>query len=112
MPSKKNRSRSNTPASSVRQDTPTKFDSSKCDGEAVINVRLKNYDKEEKREIVNLDAAAALEDVHTRFILNLPPKELATSDRIFFQLEQVPILMLFIVAVDVLDFVTIFSYLS
>jgi len=88
MPSKKNRSRSNTPASNVRQDTPTKFDSSKCDGEAVINVRLKNYDKEEKREIVNLDAAAALEDVHTRFILNLPPKELATSDRIFFQLEQ------------------------
>lgn len=30
----------------------------------------------------------ALEDVHTRFILNLPPEELATTDRIFFQLEQ------------------------
>lgn len=30
----------------------------------------------------------ALDDVHTRFILNLPPDELATSDRIFFQLEQ------------------------
>lgn len=30
----------------------------------------------------------ALEDVHTRFILNLPPTELATADRIFFQLEQ------------------------
>mmetsp|Transcript_1454 Transcript_1454/g.1951 ORF Transcript_1454/g.1951 Transcript_1454/m.1951 type:complete len:565 (-) Transcript_1454:54-1748(-) len=30
----------------------------------------------------------ALDDVHTRFILNLPPEELATSDRIFFQLEQ------------------------
>jgi mRNA-decapping enzyme subunit 2 len=30
----------------------------------------------------------ALEDVHTRFILNLPPSELETADRIFFQLEQ------------------------
>jgi 8-oxo-dGTP pyrophosphatase MutT (NUDIX family) len=30
----------------------------------------------------------ALEDVHTRFILNLPPEELETADRIFFQLEQ------------------------
>jgi len=30
----------------------------------------------------------ALDDVHTRFILNLPAEELASSDRIFFQLEQ------------------------
>jgi hypothetical protein len=30
----------------------------------------------------------ALEDVHARFILNLPPQELETSDRLFFQLEQ------------------------
>mmetsp|Transcript_19393 Transcript_19393/g.32200 ORF Transcript_19393/g.32200 Transcript_19393/m.32200 type:complete len:549 (+) Transcript_19393:30-1676(+) len=30
----------------------------------------------------------ALDDVHTRFVLNLPPEEMATSDRIFFQLEQ------------------------
>ena len=30
----------------------------------------------------------ALDDVHTRFLLNLPPEELATSDRILFQLEQ------------------------
>lgn len=30
----------------------------------------------------------ALEDVHTRFILNLPPSELETADRIFFQVEQ------------------------
>jgi mRNA-decapping enzyme subunit 2 len=30
----------------------------------------------------------ALEDVHTRFILNLPDSELQSSDRIFFQLEQ------------------------
>jgi mRNA-decapping enzyme subunit 2 len=30
----------------------------------------------------------ALDDVHTRFLLNLPPEELETSDRIFFQLEQ------------------------
>ena len=30
----------------------------------------------------------AMDDVHTRFILNLPQVELETSDRIFFQLEQ------------------------
>uniref|UniRef100_A0A7S4RWC6 Nudix hydrolase domain-containing protein n=1 Tax=Ditylum brightwellii TaxID=49249 RepID=A0A7S4RWC6_9STRA len=30
----------------------------------------------------------ALEDVHTRFVLNLPPEELSSTDRIFFQLEQ------------------------
>ena len=30
----------------------------------------------------------ALDDVHTRFILNLPPAELSSPDRIFFQLEQ------------------------
>ena len=30
----------------------------------------------------------ALDEVHTRFILNLPPEELATADRLFFQMEQ------------------------
>jgi mRNA-decapping enzyme subunit 2 len=30
----------------------------------------------------------AMDDVHTRFILNLPDEELSSSDRIFFQLEQ------------------------
>uniref|UniRef100_A0A6U2QNH7 Nudix hydrolase domain-containing protein n=1 Tax=Leptocylindrus danicus TaxID=163516 RepID=A0A6U2QNH7_9STRA len=30
----------------------------------------------------------ALDEVHTRFILNLPTSELNSSDRIFFQLEQ------------------------
>lgn len=30
----------------------------------------------------------ALDDVHTRFLLNLPPDELASTNRIFFQLEQ------------------------
>ena len=30
----------------------------------------------------------AVDDVHTRFILNLPESELQTADRIFFQLEQ------------------------
>ena len=34
------------------------------------------------------DFEDALEDVHTRFILNLPDSELQTADRIFFQLEQ------------------------
>lgn len=30
----------------------------------------------------------ALDDVHTRFLLNLPPEELSSSNRVFFQLEQ------------------------
>lgn len=34
------------------------------------------------------DYQDALEEVHTRFILNLPPSELETADRLFFQLEQ------------------------
>ena len=36
----------------------------------------------------NLEWQEALEDVHTRFILNLPPSELETADRIMFQVEQ------------------------
>ena len=36
----------------------------------------------------NPEFETALDDVHTRFLLNLPPSELATTDRIFFQLEQ------------------------
>jgi mRNA-decapping enzyme subunit 2 len=39
-------------------------------------------------EIVARAYEDALDDVHTRFVLNLPPEEMATSDRIFFQLEQ------------------------
>lgn len=35
-----------------------------------------------------LSYGEALDDIHTRFILNLPTKELSSSDRIFFQLEQ------------------------
>jgi mRNA-decapping enzyme subunit 2 len=34
------------------------------------------------------DFVDALDEVHTRFLMNLPPEELSTSDRIFFQLEQ------------------------
>jgi len=30
----------------------------------------------------------AMDDVHTRFLLNLPPDEFASADRIFFQIEQ------------------------
>ena len=33
-------------------------------------------------------AEEALDDVHTRFILNLPDEEFESADRIFFQLEQ------------------------
>lgn len=39
-------------------------------------------------DAVNQAYEDALDDVHTRFILNLPPEELETADRIFFQLEQ------------------------
>ena len=30
----------------------------------------------------------AMDDVHTRFLLNLPHDEFASADRIFFQIEQ------------------------
>ena len=36
----------------------------------------------------NTDFADAVDDVHTRFLLNLPASELQTADRIFFQIEQ------------------------
>ena len=36
----------------------------------------------------NISYEDALDDVHTRFILNLPSSELRTADRIFVQLEQ------------------------
>eukprot|EP00985_Skeletonema_marinoi_P029762 scaffold28977_cov80-Skeletonema_marinoi.AAC.1 len=39
-----------------------------------------NYDKQAFEE--------AFDEVHMKFILNLPDEELASSDRIFFQLEQ------------------------
>ena len=38
--------------------------------------------------LTNISYEEALDEVHTRFILNLPPSELQSSDRIFFQLEQ------------------------
>ena len=37
---------------------------------------------------VNQAYEEALDDVHTRFILNLPDEELQSAPRIFFQLEQ------------------------
>ena len=65
---KKSKSRSNTPAKKTQQ------------GNDLQNANLPSKTQQEFQD--------ALEDVHTRFILNLPPDELATSDRIFFQLEQ------------------------
>lgn len=44
-----------------------------------------NNSKDPYQSVEFLDA---LDDVHTRFILNLPESELQTADRIFFQLEQ------------------------
>jgi len=44
---------------------------------------------EEKSDFDDSDAYnMALDDVHTRFLLNLPANELSSVDRIFFQLEQ------------------------
>ena len=44
--------------------------------------------QETTKAIVQAAYEDALDDIHTRFVLNLPDEELATSDRIFFQLEQ------------------------
>lgn len=45
-------------------------------------------DEDEDQTSLLLQQEDALEDVHTRFILNLPDEELLSADRIFFQLEQ------------------------
>jgi len=48
-----------------------------------------NTNKKEKDDYMNNEEfLEALDDVHSRFILNLPMAELSSSDRIFFQLEQ------------------------
>ena len=40
------------------------------------------------REVAELTTEICLEDVETRFLYNLPPSELARSERLFFQIEQ------------------------
>lgn len=56
---------------------------------AVIkDTMAQSCDEEEDQTLLLLQQEDALEDVHTRFILNLPDEELLTADRIFFQLEQ------------------------
>ena len=54
------------------------------DGIATISLDEKSNSEESDVDAYDM----ALDDVHTRFILNLPPNELASADRIFFQLEQ------------------------
>jgi hypothetical protein len=49
---------------------------------------MTNTNDEEEQSLLLLQQEDALEDVHTRFILNLPDEELQSADRIFFQLEQ------------------------
>eukprot|EP00536_Pseudo-nitzschia_multiseries_P013064 jgi/Psemu1/68588/estExt_Genemark1.C_5340021 len=44
------------------------------------------YEEDEEEE--SEDFLESLDEVHTRFLLNVPPEELSTSERIFFQLEQ------------------------
>ena len=69
---KKSKSRSNTPAKKTHQHHANDHQNA--------NANLPPKTQQAFQD--------ALEDVHTRYILNLPPDELATSDRIFFQLEQ------------------------
>jgi hypothetical protein len=44
--------------------------------------------KEQKKMDAEEALTDALDDVQTRFLLNLPENELSSADRIFFQLEQ------------------------
>ena len=87
-----NKSRSSTPGASSKQNqavspAPSRNTSRKRNSR-------KRGGSDDYDEHLNLDPVTeqaymdALEDVHTRFILNLPKEELETSDRIFFQLEQ------------------------
>lgn len=45
-------------------------------------------DDENENELNDEHFLDCLDEVHTRFILNVPQEELSTSERIFFQLEQ------------------------
>jgi mRNA-decapping enzyme subunit 2 len=75
MSSKRN-TRSNTP-SSINSNTKGTDNS------------LNNDDNQQEDKMMHSQAFLdAIEDVHTRFILNLPQEELATSNRLFFQIEQ------------------------
>jgi hypothetical protein len=69
--SKKSKSRSNTPA---KKGTANK--NNNTEGTQTLSPKTEQAFND------------ALEDVHTRFILNLPIEELSSSNRIFFQLEQ------------------------
>jgi len=99
MPSK-NKSRSGTP----RHKTPTKSKSksksrsqtpnhvhSSSNNTNTNNSNSNTYSETTYQNLSPRTKTAflnALEDVHTRFILNLPMEELSSSDRLFFQIEQ------------------------
>jgi mRNA-decapping enzyme subunit 2 len=55
------------------------------DGNSTVDLHPLQYDD---IDAIHQAYQDALDDVHARFLLNLPHEELATTDRIFFQLEQ------------------------
>jgi len=95
-PKKKTKSRSNTPSTSSskpktksRSQTPSYHHKQKNQNQ---NQSKQDNPNQEQTPPLSPNTQQAfldaLEDVHTRFILNLPEEELASSDRIFFQIEQ------------------------
>lgn len=55
---------------------------------AIASKQSKNNSGKSSRGFGGEAFHIALDDVHTRFLLNLPSEELASPERIFFQLEQ------------------------
>ncbi len=79
MPSKKTKT---TPKPKSRSQTPNhNHTNSHTDNPSSLSIETLSP----KTQIAFQNA---LEDVHTRFILNLPSDELASSNRLFFQIEQ------------------------
>ena len=48
--------------------------------------------QDEELEVISRPLTAALAELEMKFIINLPESELATPDRLFFQIEQVGLL--------------------
>ncbi len=88
--------RNKTPKTKSRSQTPNhKLVSANANANANTNTpqitKTKTQTEEQQQQLSPKTKQAfhdALEDVHTRFILNLPEEELTSSDRLFFQIEQ------------------------
>ncbi len=86
-PTPKQKRRGDTPSTSTRAATPFASPSQSQSQQQQQQQQQQSQQQNLSPETL-LAFNEALEDVHTRFILNLPEEELSSSDRLFFQMEQ------------------------